>query len=146
MLRGMTIRFTARVVGVAEDQELECLSAGVAENDDGDGMELIFMCGLLEPEPGGEDGYGENGDEEDSYCLVREGQETAYGAVREIALRDRVLRVVIAPHALAELRLDDPEFEVLLDVEDEEIDQLRPALRRILSYGRPDAHPAVVHL
>ncbi|WP_440066021.1 hypothetical protein [Streptosporangium sp. OZ121] len=137
----MTTRFTARVAGVAEDHDLECLSAGVAESDDGDGMELIFMCGLFEDE---EEDVEES--EMDSHCLVTAGQATAYGAVSEITLRDRVLRVVIAPHALEELGLDDPEIEAVLEVDDEVIDRLRLALRRIMAYGPVDARPAVVQL
>ncbi|MFF3439401.1 Imm10 family immunity protein [Streptosporangium sp. NPDC002721] len=138
----MTVRFTARVAGVVEDRELECLSAGVAESDDGEGMELIFQCGLFEDEEEAE----EEDEETDSHCLVITGQATAYGAVSEITLRDRVLRVVIAPHALEELGLDDPEIEAVLEVDDEVIDRLRPALRRIMAYGPVEARPAVVRL
>jgi hypothetical protein len=46
----MTITFTARAVGVDEDAEVECLTAGVAEDDSGTGMVLLFMCGLNEPD------------------------------------------------------------------------------------------------
>lgn len=139
-LRSMTTRFTARVAGVAEDHDAECLSAGVAERDDGEGMELIFQCGLFEPEE--EDAASEM----DSYCVVTANQGTAYGAVTEITLEDRVLRVVFAVHALEDLGLDDPEIEAVLEVDDEVVDQLRPALQRILAYGRVDARPAVVRL
>lgn len=139
-LRGMTTRYTARVAGVAEDHDLECLSAGVAERDDGKGKELIFQCGLFEPDE--EDIESEM----DSYCLVIADQGTAYGAVTEITLREKVLRVVIAPHALDDLGLDDPEIEAFLDVDDEVVDRLRPALQRILAYGRVDARPAVLRL
>lgn len=137
----MTTRFTARVAGVAEDRDLEYLAAGVAESDDGDGMEMIFQCGLFEDE---EEDVEES--EPDSHCLVITGQATAYGAVSEITLRDKVLRVVIAPHALEELGLDDPEIEAVLDVDDEVIDQLRPALRRIMAYGPVGARPTIVQL
>ncbi|WP_436759910.1 hypothetical protein [Streptosporangium sp. V21-05] len=146
----MTIRFTARVAGVAEDHDLECLSAGVAESDGGEGMELIFMCGLSEDEEDWEDGEDWEEDveepETDGHCLVLSGQATAYGAVSEITLRDRVLRVVVAPHALEELGLDDPEIEAVLEVDDEVIERLRPALRRIMAHGPADARPAVVQL
>ncbi|GAA3421572.1 Imm10 family immunity protein [Streptosporangium vulgare] len=137
----MTVRFTARVAGVAEDRDLEYLAAGVAESDDGDGTELIFQCGLFEDE---EEDVEES--EMDSHCLVITGQATAYGAVSEITLRDKVLRVVVAPRALEELGLDDPEIEAVLDVDDEAIDRLRAALRRIMAYGPVDARPAVVQL
>ncbi|WP_063780645.1 Imm10 family immunity protein [Nonomuraea sp. SBT364] len=136
----MTVRFTARVAGVAEDHELECLSAGVAERDDGEGMELIFQCGLSEP---GED---DAESEMDSYCVVTAGQAASYGAVTEITLHGGVLRVVLAAHALEDLGLDDPEVEAFLDVGDEAVDRLRSALRRIMAYGRADARPVVVRL
>ncbi|MGC5012052.1 hypothetical protein ACLQ2R_14915 [Streptosporangium sp. DT93] len=143
----MTIRFTARVAGVAEDHDLECLSAGVAESDDGEGMELIFQCALSENEDEDEEKDEDVEESEtDGHCLVTTGQATAYGAVGEITLHDRVLRVVIAPHALEELGFDDPEIEAVLDVDDETIDRLRLALRRIMAYGPAHTRPAVVRL
>ncbi|OLF10827.1 Imm10 family immunity protein [Actinophytocola xanthii] len=136
----MTMRFTARAVGVDEDDELECLTAGVAEDEDGEGMLLLFMCGLTEPDE--ED--AELG--EDTHCLVTADQGTAYGAVRQLVLRDRVLRVRVDDSSLEELGLDDPEIEAVLDVDDAAIDQLRLGLARIMAYGRPDARPAEVEL
>ncbi|MFI6516061.1 Imm10 family immunity protein [Spirillospora sp. NPDC050679] len=135
----MTIRFTARAAGVEEDLD-ETLSAGVAEHPDGGGMALTFMCGLDEPdEQDVEQGM-------DSYCLVTADQGTAYGGVTEVVLRDGVLRVVVAADDLEALGLDDTEIEAVLDVDEQDVERLRDALRRILAYGRPDAHPAVVRL
>lgn len=136
----MTIRFTARVVGVDEDPELECLTAGIGENEDGSGMVLLFMCGLVEPDEQDID-LGE-----DTHCLVTADQATAYGAVERVALRDKVLRVRVNADSLEELGLDDPEIEAFLDVDDDAVDQLRVGLRRVLTYGRPDTHPAEIEL
>lgn len=117
-----------------------CVSASVAEHRDGSGFVLIFQCGLDEP------------DEQDvalgmdSYCLITADQGTDYGGVVEVVLRERVLRVVIAPDAVAALGLDDTEIEATLDVGDAAIDQFRTGLSRILRYGRPGAHPQVVRL
>jgi hypothetical protein len=136
----MTIRFTARAVGVDEDDELECLTAGVAEDEDGEGMVLLFMCGLAEPD----EDDAELG--EDTHCLVMPDQATAYGAVRQIALRDKVLRVRLDDSSLEELGLDDPEIEAVLDVGDEVVDQFRVGLRRVMEYGRPAARPTQIDL
>ena len=136
----MTITFTARAVGVDEDAEVECLTAGVAEDDSGTGMVLLFMCGLNEPDE--ED--IELG--EDTHCLVTADQATAYGVVEEIALRGKVLHVKVAADGMEELGLDDPDIEALLDVEDDTIDQFRVALRRVMAYGRPDARPVRIEL
>jgi hypothetical protein len=139
-IAAMTIRFTATAVGVDEDDELECLTAGVAEDEDGEGMVLLFMCGLTEPD---EDDV-ELG--EDTHCLVTADQSTAYGAVERVALRDKVLHVTLSPSGLEELGLDEPEIEAVLDVEDEVVDQLRVGLRRVLTYGRADARPRQLEL
>jgi hypothetical protein len=139
-IRAMTIEFTARAVGVDEDDELECLTVGVGEDDDGSGMVLLFMCGLAEPDE--ED--SELG--EDTHCLVMADQATAYGAVERIVLRGKVLRVTVAASCLEELGLEDPDFEVFLDVDDDSVDELRVGLRRVMTYGRPEARPAVVEL
>jgi hypothetical protein len=136
----MTIRFTAKAVGVDEDPELGCLTAGVAEDDEGNGMVLLFMCGLLEPD----EQDVELG--EDTHCLVTADQATAYGVVEQVVLRAKVLRVRVAAGSLEELGLDDQEIEAFLDVDDDTVDELRAGLRRVMAYGRPDARPAEIEL
>lgn len=136
----MMMRFTARCVGVAEDPELECLSVGVAEDDQGEGMSLIFQCELSDT--------GEEDDEPDldSYCLVTPDQCAAYGAVDEVTLDGRTLRIVVSRDALDELELADPEIEVLLDVDDDSVEHMRTGLRRVLTSGPPEARPAIIGL
>ncbi|RBQ13950.1 hypothetical protein DP939_43365 [Spongiactinospora rosea] len=135
----MTIRFIARVVGV-EDGADDCLSAGIAETEDGDGMMFDFQCSLYEP------------DEQDialgwdTHCVVTASQGTAYGAVNELTLHGNVLRIVLDPDDLGALGLPDPEIEAIIEVDDEAIEEFRSAMRRILAYGRADARPSVVHL
>lgn len=136
----MTIRFSARVVGVQEDEDLEVLSAGVAEYENGTGEMLLFQCGLYEPEEQ-DIALGM-----DSYCLVTADQGTAYGSVTGVSLHSRLLRVVVAPEHLDALGLDDTDIEVGLDVDEQDIERLREGLRRILVYGRQDARPAVMRL
>lgn len=135
----MTITFTARAAGVAEEAG-DCLTVGVAEDEDGAGMVLLFMCGLSEP------------DEQDielgmdTYCLVTADQGTAYGVVEEVTLRGGLLRVKVAADSLDALGLDDREIEASLVVEDDVIDQLRDGLLHVLTYGRPEARPSVLEL
>lgn len=137
--RDMTIRFIARAVGV-EDGADDCLSAGIAETEDGDGLMFDFQCVLYEP------------DEQDialgwdTHCVVTANQGTAYGAVNELTLHGNVLRIVLDPRDLEALGLSDPEVEAVLEVDDEAIEGFRNALRRVLAYGREDVRPSVVHL
>lgn len=139
-IRAMTIRFTARAVGVDEDTELECLTAGVAEEEDGSGMVLLFMCSLVEPD----EQDVELG--EDTHCLVTADQATAFGAVERVALRDKVLHIKVAADSLDALGLDDQEIEAFLEVDDDSIDELRVGLGRVMAYGRPEARPTEIEL
>ncbi|MGV9304162.1 Imm10 family immunity protein [Nonomuraea sp. NPDC003727] len=127
--------FTARVAGVDEDPELESLSAGVAENLDGTGRSLVFQCSLDEFEDDEEAG------DDYSHCLVLENGAVAYGCVTEIVLDGPRLTVVLDAAAAAGLHVDDHIIDVTLDIEAQAREELRGALRRILSYGRPDAVP-----
>jgi hypothetical protein len=56
------------------------------------------------------------------------------------------MQVIIAPDALADLGLDDAEIRVQLAVEAQSVEVLREYLGRILTYGRPEAQPAVLRL
>jgi hypothetical protein len=136
----MSIRFTARAAGVADDPEHDRLTAGIAEDEDGTGMLLLFMCGLSEP---GEQDIALG---QDTHCLITANQGTAYGVVQEVMLCGKVLHVKVAAESLGQLGLDDHEIEALLDVADDVIDQLRDGLRRVAAYGRPGARPTVVEL
>ncbi|MGN9786837.1 Imm10 family immunity protein [Nonomuraea sp. ZG12] len=136
----MTIRFTAQIAGAWEHPEDECISAGVSETEKGDGMVLTFQCCTYEPD-----------DQDialsmDTYCVVTADQGTAYGAVQELTLQANVLRVVFDLDALEALGLDEPEIEAILDTDEQSVEQLRRGLRRILSYGRPDARPQLLEL
>jgi hypothetical protein len=132
----MTLRFTAGIAAADDDGESLCV--GVAEHDNGSGMFLTFMCMLSEP------------DEQDvmlgmdTYCLVTPDQGTAYGGVKEVAISNGVLRVVVADDDLEALGLDHAEIEATLAVDEKSIEQLRQSLRRVLTYGRPETHPVMV--
>ncbi len=133
----MTIRFVARAAAVDEEPDYEYLSAGISENADGTGFVLIFQCGLDEPDAQ-DIALGM-----DSYCVITADEGTDYGCLTEVALADKVLRVVVRPEALHHLGLDDTEIEATLDVDDESIDRLRDGLRLVLNYGRGSARPAI---
>ncbi|MFI5888493.1 hypothetical protein ACIA5D_00045 [Actinoplanes sp. NPDC051513] len=75
-----------------------------------------------------------------------ENQATAYGCVRELTIDGDRMQVIIASNALAELDLDDAEIRVQLAVDPQSVEILREYLGRILTYGRPDAQPAVLRL
>jgi hypothetical protein len=133
----MPIEFVAHVAGVDDEY---CLVAAVAERDDGTGRALMFQAG---DEPPDEQDVRLG---QDTHCLVTENHGTAYGCVRELTLDGDRLHVIIARDALAALGLDDAEIRVHLAVEAHSVEVLREYLRRILTYGRPDAQPAVLRL
>ncbi|WP_433436209.1 hypothetical protein [Nonomuraea sp. CA-141351] len=97
----MSLTFTACVAGVDEDLELECLSAGVAENPDGTGQSLMFQCSLYEIED------DEEIDDDYTYCLVVDNGVAAYGCVREIIMDDQRLTVVLDDAAASLYCFDD---------------------------------------
>jgi Immunity protein 10 len=133
----MAIEFIARVAGIADEF---CLVAAVAEREDGTGRALMFQAGDEPP------------DEQDvrlgmdTYCVVTEGQGTAYGCVRELSIDGDRMRVVVSDEALADLGLDHGVIEVRFEVPPETVEVLRDYLGRILTYGRPDARPTVMRL
>jgi Immunity protein 10 len=133
----MPIEFVAHLAGVDDEY---CLVAAVSERDDGTGRTLMFQAGREPP------------DEQDvrlgmdTHCLVTENQGTAYGCVRELTIDGDRMRVIIAPDALADLGLDDAEIRVQLAAEAHSVELVREYLRRILTYGRPEAQPAILRL
>ncbi|MFG3343408.1 hypothetical protein [Glycomyces sp. NPDC048151] len=131
----MTFRFTARAVRTEIDPDGYFTEAALAEGEDGSGFILMFMAGEEEPD-----------DQEialgmDTHCLVTAGQGTAYGCVREAVLAGNVLRVVLDPEALDDLRLSDGEIEAVLEAPAEDITLFREVLARVLTYGRANAVP-----
>jgi hypothetical protein len=133
----MSIEFIARVAGVDDEY---CLVGAVAEREDGTGRALMFQAGEEPP------------DEQDvrlgmdTYCVVTEDHGTAYGCVRELSIDGDRMHVVISDEALADLGLDHGVIQVQLAVPPESVEVLREYLGRILTYGRPDARPAVLRL
>jgi|SRR4051812_22826488 len=105
----MTYRFTARVAKANEEFDADYRHAGVAEFEDGSGFGLIFMSAIEEADE-------QYAADMDSHCVVAGGQGTAYGCVREVAIRDGILRLVLDPASLQDLRFDDPVIEAVLDV------------------------------
>ncbi|GIG63584.1 hypothetical protein Lfu02_79560 [Longispora fulva] len=138
----MTIRFTAHSTWVDNNVTgYDRVSAIVSETDDKSRFTLYFEASLSTPDE------RDAAEGEDTYCLITHGQKSAYGCVTEVALRNRVLRVVIAPHAQEPLGLNDTEIEASLHhIDEHALEQLRLALRYILTYGRTDATPAVMDL
>lgn len=136
----MTYRFTARAAGAETDPDGYFTEAGLSEGEEGSGFVLLFMSGE------------ENPDEQDTalgfdtHCLVTAGQGTAYGCVREVVLTGNVLRVSLAPGALAGLRLTDADIEATIEAPADDVARFREVLAEVLAYGRADALPVRVAL
>ncbi|MGH3645591.1 MAG: Imm10 family immunity protein [Micromonosporaceae bacterium] len=122
-----------------EDED-DCVIAGVAESDDGDGFSLLFMCDFEAPDAQSVS-LGT-----DTYCLVTQDQATAYGCVREVSLDQALLRVVLDPDSVDELGLDTPVIEAVLRAPADDVNRMRQVLRRVLAYGRADARVSFVGL
>lgn len=137
----MTYRFTARLAcGLDEQDQGECVMAGVAEADDEEAFSLLFMCDFDEPDAQ-EVRLGM-----DTHCLVTPDQCTAYGCVREVELDGDVLRVTLDPSSLDALGLADSVVEALLRAPGQDVARMRQVLPRILAYGRPNARPSLIKL
>ena len=65
---------------------------------------------------------------------------------RELTIDGDRLQVIIAPDALADLGLDDAEIRAQLAVEAHSVELRREYLGLILTYGRPEAQPAILRL
>jgi len=137
----VTHRFTAQVdCGLDDEGEDDCVIAGLAESDDPDAFTLLFMCDFEQPDPRSV-ALGL-----DTNCLVTRDQGTAYGCVREVIPSGDVLRVALDPAALDNLGLDHPVIEAVLQAPSDDVDRMRTVLRRVLSYGRPEARPTRIEL
>ncbi|WP_236239451.1 Imm10 family immunity protein [Streptomyces sp. CC228A] len=134
----MTYRFIARVVTTEIDPDGYFTEAALAEGEDGSGFLMMFMAGEEDPDEQ-EAALGM-----DTHCLVTAGQGTAYGCVREAVLTGNVLRIVLDPEALGDLRLTDPEVEAVLEAPAEDVRRFREVLAQVLGYGRVDAVPSRV--
>ncbi|MFE0254289.1 Imm10 family immunity protein [Streptomyces sp. NPDC059010] len=125
----MTYRFTARAVAAEVDPDNDVMTAGVAEDGDGEGFILLFLSNISEPSRQAVSlGL-------DTHCLVTQDQGTAYGCVREIALSNKLLAVSLDPASLGDLGLDDAEIEAELDVPDEDIERMWEVLAQVLAFG-----------
>ncbi|MCZ0987808.1 Imm10 family immunity protein [Streptomyces diastatochromogenes] len=137
----MTYRFTARIACGYDDQDQDdCVMAGVAESNGEEAFSLLFMCDFDEPDSQ-EVSLGM-----DTHCLVTPDQGTAYGCVREVELDGDVLRVTLDPSSLDSLGLTDSVIETLLRAPAADVARMREVLPRILAYGRPDARPKLIKL
>jgi hypothetical protein len=133
----MPIEFVAHMAGVDDEY---CLVAGVSERDDGIEHTLLFQAGHEPPdEQDVELGM-------DTHCVVTTNQATAYGCVRELTIDGDRMQVIIASDALADPGLENAEIRVQLAVDAQSVENLREYRGHILTYGRPDAQPAVLRL
>ncbi|MDG4858753.1 Imm10 family immunity protein [Streptomyces sp. T-3] len=137
----MTYRFNAAVAcGLDNEDEDDCVMAGVAESHRAEAFSLLFMCDFSEP------GTQDVALGLDTHCLVTPDQGTAYGCVREAVLDGDLLRIVLDPVSIEDLGLDDPVLEAVLRAPAPDMARMRQVLARILSYGRADARPSRVEL
>jgi hypothetical protein len=124
-----------RVLRDAGEDDGDVYVVGVRETTDPESWSLLFMeCYDADDEQEVELGM-------DTYCLVVDpGQATHYGGVRECAVRDRELRLVLKQDAAAALGLP-VEQRFVLDLPAHQLELLGRGLRRVLTSGRRDAVP-----
>jgi len=78
---------------------------------------------------------------QDTYCLTDEQGITAYGCVETIKLTRSHLHLMLKP---ATDEFGWTRATVRLNVDEKSRDELAGGLRRVLTYGRPDARPATI--
>jgi hypothetical protein len=113
---------------------------GVRETTDPDAWSLLFMA-CYDPDDEQDAELGMN-----TYCLVIDpGQATCYGGVRECELTGTELRLVLAEETAAALGMPtDNRFA--LDLPEHQRELLGRGLRRVLTSGRADTIPRLLHV
>lgn len=81
----------------------------------------------------------------DSYCLVHDNGGICYGGVERVEMATGGQLVMsFDEYASSELGLESGELRLTLDLEPGDREKLASGLRRVLCYGDPRQHPALV--
>jgi len=123
------------------EDEFPLLLVGFSESQEQVGRDFFFQCDLRNNDypaqsnwPGGE-----------TYCVTNELSRTHYGGVEEVRFIDNRLTVRFSEKAATALRLDDTDFELLVEAP-ADLAQLRSQLRKVLTCGRPEYVPRVLDI
>jgi Immunity protein 10 len=120
--------YPVRRAGVSETPELNCVTVGIAEDEDGSGRALLSQLALRFDEQDRRLG-------QDTYCVCDEAGAAAYGGVTRCVLAGDELVVHFTAAAAATLDLAG-ECRFPLRVDPAAVEALRTGLRRVLTGGR----------
>ncbi len=124
--------FEVRIVGVAEDPELDTFTVGITNDEDRFEPHLLFAVSI-----GGADEQDRRLGQ-DTYSISNEDGVTVYGCVTSCVLEGRMLTLRFSPDAQSTLGMDETcRFPLLVD--EDSIATLVDGLERVLTvgYGRP---------
>src|SRR5690349_12760516 len=130
----------------AGEDDSDVYIVGVRESSDPRSWSLLLMeCGD-DGDEDGEHGEWERDDGMDTYCLVVDpGQATHYGGVVECELTGTELRLVLTEDASGTLGMPQ-HARFVLDLPPDQHEMLIRGLQRVLTSGRADAIPRLLHV
>ena len=136
-----------QVLRDAGEDDGEVYVVGVRESIDPEAWSLLLMeFGDDEVDADEDDDEQERDDGMDTYCLVVDpGQATHYGGVIECEITGTELRLVLTEEAARTLGMPR-HTRFVLDLPPHQREMLGRGLRRVLTSGRADAIPRVLHV
>ncbi|WP_020116547.1 Imm10 family immunity protein [Streptomyces canus] len=129
--------WVARVAAVDENVLDSALVVGLAEDDSGEGRQLVFQCSLQEPDEQ-EQRLGQ-----DSYCVLNETGGIAYGGVEVVTFSPARVSFRFSLAAVEKLSLSSQDLIVGIAPE-AQVENFRTELRRVLTYGNPQKVPSLL--
>jgi hypothetical protein len=134
------ISVVAREVGV--EDESPALLVGFSESEEEEGRDFFFQCDLRNND------YPEisNWPAGETYCVTNGGGHSHYGGVLEARFTGNRFRVLFNEGAIRDLRLEDAEFEFLVEDSTVDLPEVRRQLLRVLTCGRPEYRPQVLEI
>ncbi|MFE6157442.1 Imm10 family immunity protein [Streptomyces sp. NPDC056486] len=124
-----------------EDEDDEVLEAGFSEREDGTGIAVMFQRDIFADDPweGSED---ETDFFNNSYCVTTGAGATSYGGVLSIDLSQQPAVFKLSPRVANTLKLDEV-IEVDFNVPEQDWNDFRTVLRRVVTWGVPSQVPEV---
>ncbi|MGW1616512.1 Imm10 family immunity protein [Streptomyces sp. NPDC002285] len=128
-----------KFVGIHEMEPDSTFLVGLAEDEYGDGSNIVFQCGLKDPD----NQQRQHG--VDTCCILGESGGVQYGGLNSVKLSGRRIEFHFNSDAARELSL--PGQEMILGIAPEvDVTALRNGLRTALTWGDPQKIPGVLDL
>ncbi|KUN05544.1 hypothetical protein AQI96_35170 [Streptomyces canus] len=113
------------------------LVVGLAEDESGEGRQLVLQCSLREPDDQ-DQRLGQ-----DTYCVLNETGGIVYGGIEAVTFSPAGISFRFSLAAAEKLALPLP--EVIVGIAPEvQVEPFRKELRRVLTYGDPQKVPSLL--